>query len=62
MLLVLSEPERAGVVYAASKAQGEKAAWQWVKEHNPHFNFNAVLPNLNIGNVGSQFSLYSGPY
>ncbi|KAK9896078.1 NAD(P)-binding protein [Cystobasidium minutum MCA 4210] len=45
------EPERGPVVYAASKTEGEKAAWEWVKEHNPHFNFNAVLPNLIIGNI-----------
>lgn len=53
-----SEPERAGIVYAASKAQGEKAAWEWVRQHKPHFTFNAVLPNLNIGNVRPAFSLW----
>jgi nucleoside-diphosphate-sugar epimerase len=38
-------------VYSASKTQGEQAAWKWMKEHNPHFVLNTILPNANIGNV-----------
>ncbi|KAI1392684.1 NAD(P)-binding protein [Hypoxylon trugodes] len=35
--------------YYASKTKGEQAAWQWVKEHNPSFTLNSVLPNANFG-------------
>ena len=38
-------------VYSASKTQSEQAAWKWMKEHNPHFVLNTVLPNANIGKV-----------
>ena len=38
-------------VYSASKTQGEQAAWQWIKEHNPHFFLNTVLSNANIRRV-----------
>ncbi|KAI0103410.1 aldehyde reductase [Daldinia grandis] len=36
-------------VYYASKTKGEQAAWEWMREHKPHFTFNAVLPDFNIG-------------
>ncbi|KAK2805861.1 hypothetical protein FQN51_008635 [Onygenales sp. PD_10] len=36
-------------VYAASKTQGEKAAWKWVIEQQPGFVLNTVLPNVNVG-------------
>ncbi|KAH8427043.1 uncharacterized protein LDX57_004761 [Aspergillus melleus] len=39
------------VVYAASKVEGEQAAWRWVEEHKPHFQFNTVLPNINFGSL-----------
>jgi len=45
------KPERAWVVYGASKAQGEKAVWEFVKQYNPHFVVNAVLPNANFGTI-----------
>lgn len=35
-------------VYAASKTEGERAAWKWVKENQPGFTFNSVLPNLGV--------------
>jgi hypothetical protein len=38
-------------VYSASKTQGEQAAWKWMKDHNPHFVLNTILPNANIGRV-----------
>ncbi|KMU82206.1 aldehyde reductase II, partial [Coccidioides immitis H538.4] len=37
------------IVYGASKAEGERAAWNWVKENKPNFSFNSVLPNVNNG-------------
>ncbi|CAK1360030.1 Aldehyde reductase 2 [Cercospora beticola] len=43
--------ERAYPVYAASKTEGEKALWQFVKEQKPHFVTNAVLPNFNMGTI-----------
>lgn len=38
-------------VYAASKTEGERAAWQFMREQQPGFVLNAVLPNFNIGVV-----------
>lgn len=35
-------------VYAAAKTEGERFAHKWVKENNPPFIFNAVLPDLNV--------------
>ncbi|EFY97729.1 aldehyde reductase II [Metarhizium robertsii ARSEF 23] len=35
------------VVYAASKTEGERAAWNWMRENKPHFVMNTVLPNVN---------------
>ncbi|GAM33993.1 hypothetical protein TCE0_013f01291 [Talaromyces pinophilus] len=39
------------IIYGASKTEGERAAWNWVKENKPGFAFNAVLPNLVLGRV-----------
>jgi hypothetical protein len=35
-------------VYAASKTEAERQAWQWVAENKPSFVFNTVLPNVNV--------------
>ena len=35
-------------VYVASKTEGERAAWKWVKENKPAFAFNAVLPYYTV--------------
>jgi nucleoside-diphosphate-sugar epimerase len=43
------DPSRAWFVYAASKTQAEQELWKYVREQNPHFVANAVLPNTNIG-------------
>lgn len=42
-------PAKKFFVYAAAKAQSEQAAWKYVKEQNPSFNLNTVLPNCNLG-------------
>lgn len=39
------------VVYAASKTQGERALWDFVKKEKPSFVCNAVLPDTNFGRV-----------
>ncbi|GAM33894.1 hypothetical protein TCE0_013r01121 [Talaromyces pinophilus] len=39
------------VVYAASKTEGERAAWRWIEENKPEFTFNSVLPNFAIGKI-----------
>lgn len=39
------------LVYAASKTEGERALWSFVKKENPSFVANAVLPNFNVGRV-----------
>lgn len=38
-------------VYAASKTEGERAMWEFVKKEKPGFVANAVLPNFNTGRV-----------
>ncbi|KAF2096617.1 aldehyde reductase [Rhizodiscina lignyota] len=38
-------------VYSASKTQAEQAAWKFMKEKNPGFVLNCVLPNMNIGHI-----------
>ncbi|KAH8698927.1 cinnamoyl-CoA reductase [Talaromyces proteolyticus] len=38
-------------VYAASKTEGERAAWKWVENKKPYFVFNTVLPNYTLGTI-----------
>lgn len=35
-------------VYVASKTEGERAAWMWVKNNKPPFVFNSVLPYYTV--------------
>lgn len=35
-------------VYAASKTEGEKAAWRWMEKNKPGFQFNTVLPDFTV--------------
>ncbi|GAA5868530.1 hypothetical protein JCM8547_003176 [Rhodosporidiobolus lusitaniae] len=44
-------PIQAFAVYMASKTNGEQAAWAWVKEHKPAFEFKTVLPDFNVGTI-----------
>jgi len=44
-------PSKPLLVYAASKIEGEKAAWRWYKEKKPHYAFNTVLPDYIAGPV-----------
>lgn len=46
-----------GVVYSASKAEGERAAWKWVHENKPGYEFNAILPNFNVSVLFVQAAL-----
>lgn len=39
------------LVYAASKAEGERAAWRFMQERKPGFVLNTVLPNFNMGAI-----------
>jgi hypothetical protein len=34
--------------YAASKTEGEKAAWRWMEKNKPDFQFNTVLPEFTV--------------
>lgn len=43
--------ERAFAVYAASKTEGERALWKFMKDEKPGFTANAVLPNFNMGRI-----------
>ncbi|KAE8413124.1 NAD dependent epimerase/dehydratase [Aspergillus pseudocaelatus] len=45
------DEEKAYIVYSASKAESERYAWKWVEENHPHFDFNTVLPDLNLGRI-----------
>jgi len=45
------ESERRWAVYGASKVEGERAVWDFVKKEKPHFVANAVLPNCNFGRL-----------
>ncbi|KAF7192056.1 NAD-dependent epimerase/dehydratase terH [Pseudocercospora fuligena] len=45
------EQSRAFAVYSASKTEGEKAMWKFVKDEKVGFTANAVLPNFNMGKV-----------
>lgn len=40
--------EKPFTVYAASKTEGERAAWKWIKEEKRGFTLNTVLPNMNV--------------
>lgn len=42
------EDQKPFLVYAASKTEGERAAWKWVKEERRGFNLNTVLPNMSV--------------
>jgi nucleoside-diphosphate-sugar epimerase len=54
-----SDPSNFVTVYSASKTEGERFAFTWVKEHNPHFVFNSILPNFVVRNdLSSYFILY----
>jgi nucleoside-diphosphate-sugar epimerase len=46
--------ERAFACYAAPKTQGEQALWNFVKEQNPTFVVNTVLPDTCLGPVLSR--------
>jgi hypothetical protein len=39
------------MVYAASKAEGERAAFKWVEKNNPGFIFNSVLPDYTVFSI-----------
>lgn len=43
------EEERKWIVYAASKTEAERAAWKFVEEEKPAFEFSTVLPSVNFG-------------
>ncbi|KAK5674433.1 hypothetical protein LTS10_012821 [Elasticomyces elasticus] len=47
----ISAEIRGFMVYAASKTEGERAAFDWVKRNKPGFILNSVLPDYTIGEV-----------
>lgn len=42
------EVSKAVIVYSASKTEAEKEAWKWLKTHHHGFEFNSILPNMNV--------------
>ena len=53
---------RAGLVYSASKTQGEQAAWKFMETEKPSFVLNTVVPNFNVGELidKSQYGTTAG--
>lgn len=46
------EPRSNGMsIFMAGKTQAELEVWKWVKEKQPHFTVNAVLPDTLFGSV-----------
>lgn len=45
------DANRAWPVYAASKTQGEQAAWKFMEDQKPSFKFNTVNPNYLMGKL-----------
>jgi len=45
------DPVKPWHTYGASKAEGEMAAWKFVKEEKPQFVLNTIMPNANFGPV-----------
>ncbi|KAG2416671.1 hypothetical protein HFD88_007887 [Aspergillus terreus] len=45
------EPLRRCAVYAASKTEAERKAWNWMEEQKPHFKLNTVLPGSTYGRM-----------
>ncbi|KAL8801947.1 MAG: hypothetical protein Q9182_004128 [Xanthomendoza sp. 2 TL-2023] len=43
--------DRRLAVYAASKTIAEKECWRFMREENPSFVLNTILPNCNIGRI-----------
>ncbi|KAK0740077.1 hypothetical protein B0T18DRAFT_470585 [Schizothecium vesticola] len=43
------EAVRGAIVYSASKAEAEKAVWEFVRQRKPHFTVNAVGPSHILG-------------
>ncbi|KAF7376925.1 NAD(P)-binding protein [Mycena sanguinolenta] len=42
-------PMKPVLIYAASKVQGEHAAWDYYNSAHPSYSFNAILPDLVLG-------------
>ncbi|KAE9570610.1 Aldehyde reductase 2 [Colletotrichum fructicola] len=47
----LAEDKKPYYIYAASKTEGERAAWKWVGKNKPGYVFSTVLPNCNWGEI-----------
>ncbi|PYI04656.1 cinnamoyl-CoA reductase [Aspergillus sclerotiicarbonarius CBS 121057] len=47
----ISGEEKGLAVYAASKTEGERQAWNWIRENRPQFRFNSILPCFNVGTI-----------
>ncbi|GAA5907433.1 uncharacterized protein JCM6883_001207 [Sporobolomyces salmoneus] len=45
------DPSKGAYVYGASKTEGELAAWKWIKENKPSFEFSAVQPAFCVGEI-----------
>jgi nucleoside-diphosphate-sugar epimerase len=43
------EAVRGAIVYSASKAEAEKAVWDFVRQRKPHFTVNSVGPSHILG-------------
>lgn len=50
-LPITSDFSRGFLNYSAKKLEGEQRAFQWMKDNKPKFEFNSVIPNVNIGTM-----------
>ncbi|PVI00882.1 aldehyde reductase II [Periconia macrospinosa] len=50
-LPITNEFSRGFINYEAKKMEGERRAFQWMKDNKPRFEFNSVLPNVNFGTM-----------
>jgi nucleoside-diphosphate-sugar epimerase len=49
--LAETDPLKPWHVYAASKVLIEKAAWKFMKEEQPAFSMNTIMPNATFGPI-----------
>lgn len=50
----IPEPKRRMAIYAASKIEAEKKAWQWMESEERSFEFNSILPSLTVGPIAKR--------
>lgn len=47
------------IVYGASKTESERAAFKWVKENDPPFVLNTILPGITVRHPHSYYEKFT---